>query len=392
MKQTTTTHWSVVLDIIDAGLARDPEKVRNYAELLAGRLEEVGDAAIAKRIRQRLHRAPSATRPAFPGTSATQALSPQNVFAPVDPESRSPFTDEVTVLDEEPLILPMAARSEVDRLINLRRRADEFLRAGIPVARSLLLYGPPGCGKTSTARYLAWQLRLPLLILRLDSVMSSYLGTTAKNLRSVFEHAARRGGILFLDEFDAVAKMRDDANEVGEIKRIVNSLIQNLDAFPRLFVVAATNHEHLLDPAIWRRFDAAIRLPLPGLDERRQLLGAFLPNPMQWDPDYTDCLALLTEGLSGADIARVVLRARQEAVLRADVSLLHLLTIEIWRHIEGMAVTSVVCSDDKLPLLQFLETKTGGQLPSRTLAALAGISHTTVVRMRHTEGELLTHA
>lgn len=383
MKQQQT-HWSVIIDIIEAALTRDPDKVRNFAELLAGRLEESGEVVIARNIRRKLQKTTIPNRPSM-GSSAT-ILTPQAVFAPVDPESRSTFTDEVRVTENEPLILPHNAMVEVDRLIKMQKMSDAFIQEDIPVPSSLLLYGPPGCGKSSSARYIARSLGLPLLILRLDAVMSSYLGNTAKNLRSVFEYASRRGAILFLDEFDAVAKMRDDSNEVGEIKRIVNSLIQNLDAFPGIFVIAATNHEHLLDPAVWRRFDATILIPLPGKEERKRLLTEFLGRE-EIESDLLSSILDLTDGFSGADIEHVVVRSRQEKLLHHSTPLIQLLVREIWYRIEGNANVFALTQDEKTSIMRFIDSRTESRLSTRTLASLVGISHTSVARMRHSEGE-----
>src|SRR5439155_16348022 len=202
------SHWSTVLDIIEAALLRDAEKARNYSSLLADRLESAGEEAVAARIRRILN---SKQMPRALNGSNSSTLSPaQTAFAPVDPESRSAFVDEVNpTVDETPVLNPLVA-TEINRFVHLQHLADDFVREGIPAPRSLLLYGPPGCGKSTTARYVARELGLPLFIFRLDAVISSYLGTTAKNLRMVFEHAARKGAVLFLDEFDALAKMRDD--------------------------------------------------------------------------------------------------------------------------------------------------------------------------------------
>ena len=132
-----------------------------------------------------------------------------------------------------------------------------------------LIYGPPGVGKTKLARYLARQLELPCVEVRLDGLMSSFLGTTASNIGALFDFANRYRCVLFLDEFDAVAKARDDVQEIGEIKRVVNTLLQSLDSRNGAGItVAATNHEHLLDHAVWRRFDSRIELHKPDPDVR----------------------------------------------------------------------------------------------------------------------------
>ncbi len=350
------------------------------------RLEETGEAVIARNIRRKLQLASVSNRSGNANSASTFSAQSFMASAPVDPESRNTFTDEVIVLEEEPLVLPPSAYAEIERIIKLRQLADTFLQNEIPVPHSLLLYGPPGCGKSSTARFISYKLKLPLLVLRLDSVISSYLGTTAKNLRSVFEYAARRGSVLFLDEFDAIAKMRDDTHEVGEIKRIVNSLIQNLDSFTNIFVVAATNHAHLLDPAIWRRFDSSIQIPLPGPKERQALLSEFLYKENVNDNDLQR-IVMLAEGFSGDDIKHVVVRARQEHLLQPDSQLLRLLARESWHQAEGDNFTNAPGFDEKVSIIRFIDKRTEGQLSARAIAALTGISHSTIARMRHFEGE-----
>ncbi len=318
-------------------------------------------------------------------------ISPaQTAFAPVDPESRSSFIDESKSVLDKPPVLNSLAFAEINRFIQLQHHADLFVREGIPTPRSLLLYGPPGCGKSTTAQFVAHELGLPLLTVRLDAVMSSFLGTTAKNLRIVFEHAARRAAVLFLDEFDALAKMRDDSNEIGEIKRLVNSLIQNLDAFPRLYVIAATNHEHLLDPAIWRRFDFVVHLQLPSSDERMILLRQFLAQTEIEESDLR-WIAIMTEGCTGGDLEQIAIRTRQENVLSTDVPAIHLLVKEVWWRMEGSKLTSKPSVEDKATLVTFIDNRTHGKIPARTIEMLTGISDSTVARIRRTKGETITH-
>nr|WP_276533784.1 ATP-binding protein [Stenotrophomonas acidaminiphila] len=168
----------------------------------------------------------------------------------------------------------------------------------------MLIYGPPGVGKTQLARHVAAELGLPLLTARCDSLISSFLGSTAKNIRRLFDHAAERPCVLFLDEFDALAKARDDAQELGELKRVVVGLLQNIDAMPPSSVlIAATNHQQLLDPAVWRRFAFRVHIDLPNRDLRAALLNAYLG---KFKPrDHSDWVVNLSEGFSGATLREV---------------------------------------------------------------------------------------
>lgn len=181
-------------------------------------------------------------------------------------------------------------------------RLSELL--AVPHLRCLL-YGEPGVGKTQLARYIARHLDLPCVEARLDGLVSSFLGTTARNIGALFDFANRYRCVLFLDEFDALAKARDDAHELGEIKRVVNTLLQCLDAREgRGFTIAATNHEHLLDGAVWRRFDARILVPKPDTEARKTILSRNL-QPVELDAPSRALLDWVTDGLTGADIANL---------------------------------------------------------------------------------------
>lgn len=153
------------------------------------------------------------------------------------------------------------------------RRWDEIDRRGIPRRQRILFHGPPGCGKTSAAEALATEIGLPLVVVRIDAVVSSYLGETASNLHRIFDFVSRGSWVLLFDEFDALGKARDDSTEHGEVKRVVTAFLQMLDAFrgPSL-LIAATNHEQLLDSALWRRFDEVLEFPRASVHQSRRLL------------------------------------------------------------------------------------------------------------------------
>jgi SpoVK/Ycf46/Vps4 family AAA+-type ATPase len=151
---------------------------------------------------------------------------------------------------------------------------------------------------------------------RLDSLISSYLGTTAKNIRTLFEYAQRMPCVLFLDEFDAIAKARDDSNELGELKRVVNSLLQNVDAMSNdSLLIAATNHEQLLDPAVWRRFDSRIEIEKPDIEAEIKLIDLFSDKAGSFTDKEKYEMALAFQGFSGAEIETIIVNAIRTSVI-----------------------------------------------------------------------------
>ena len=175
------------------------------------------------------------------------------------------------------VVLPANQRKLLLQILQEHNENAKLAEHNLPVANRLLLCGPPGCGKTMTANAIAHELGLPMAYVRLDGLVSSYLGQTSVNLRKVFTSVGTMPIVLFLDEFDAIAKKRDDGNEMGELKRVVTALLQNFDNMPdNVFLIAATNHEHLLDPAIWRRFNYVINFGYPDDEQRAELIGRWL--------------------------------------------------------------------------------------------------------------------
>lgn len=170
-------------------------------------------------------------------------------------------------------VLAASPAAIVERFLRERREREGLLREGFAPPRSLLLKGSPGTGKTMLACWMAQQLELPLVVLDLATAISSFLGKTGANLRRSLDYARANPCILLLDEFDAIGKRRDDNTEVGELKRIVNVLLKELEEWPlHSVLIAATNHPELLDPAINRRFDVVLEIPLPGEAERIAIL------------------------------------------------------------------------------------------------------------------------
>jgi len=246
--------YTEISKIIEGALSGDKEKVFNYSKILAKNLENNGDLALSRKINNLLSKKRG-------GILSLDSLSSK----PVDGESRMDMVDICyPIIDRDKLILNNEIDNKIKEFIKGYENRDKLLKAGIDEPCTLLLYGPPGCGKTSMAQYISMETGLPLVTARLDGMISSLLGSTAKNIRKIFDFASRQECILFLDEFDVIAKIRDDKNETGELKRVVNSLIQNIDVFSKdSIIIAATNHHELLDPAIWRRFNRVLSVSKP---------------------------------------------------------------------------------------------------------------------------------
>jgi SpoVK/Ycf46/Vps4 family AAA+-type ATPase len=214
------------------------------------------------------------------------------------------------------LVLDDATRRTLERIVDENRKADLLKTYGARPANRILFCGPPGCGKTVSAEAIAAQLYLPLALVRFDAVVSSYLGETAANLRKVFDFARSRPMVVLFDEFDAIGKDRASLEEHGEIKRVVNSFLQILDGFRSDTVtIAATNHQGLLDPALWRRFDEIVFFDMPDAPAIECLLRSNL-RQIGIDPALDlHCLAQELVGLSHADVERIARDAVKEMLL-----------------------------------------------------------------------------
>ncbi|WP_412058356.1 AAA family ATPase [Bartonella sp. DGB2] len=176
--------------------------------------------------------------------------------------------------DENDIVLGDAARLALEEILIEYERADILLAHGLQPAQRLLFCGPSGCGKTLAAEVIASALQMPLLVVRLDCVITSLLGETSANLRKVFDYVSSRPVVALFDEFDALSKDRGAGDDHGELKRSVNAVLQMMDSYRgQSILIATTNYETLLDKAVWRRFDEVIRFEPPDLKQIKQLLA-----------------------------------------------------------------------------------------------------------------------
>lgn len=300
-------YFSEVSRIIDYGLAGNRDKLSSQIKMLAKQLKKHGELDEANALIVKLNNIIKSNN-----VYTQNALYQKPI--PVEKDNRFPLADYETFSENDVwLALPENIDEKVNQFLTYIKHKGKLEEEGIPVNPTMLLHGSPGTGKSKLAAFIAAKLSLPLITARSDALVSSYLGSTSKNIRMLMDYAQERECVLFLDEFDALAKGRDDSHEVGELKRVVVSLLQNIDALDNVILIAATNHPHLLDRAVWRRFQYKIEVPLPDEESRKAIVS-------KWIKGYVsekglDLFSNISEGISGAEIENLVFEYKRECVL-----------------------------------------------------------------------------
>ncbi|AZO19073.1 MAG: AAA family ATPase [Mesorhizobium sp.] len=309
---------------------------------------------------------------------APTSLSPLRDFGgaivPVDADSRLALakSEFPVVLSGSP-ILDRNLKARIEQIVVEQRQLSALEREGLGPTRSLLFVGPPGVGKTMSARWLASLLGRPLITLDLATVMSSYLGKTGGNIRSVLEYAKSVESVLLLDEFDSIAKKRDDEGDVGELKRLVTVLLQEVDDWPSTsLLIAATNHGELLDPAVWRRFDDILEFRAPDADERMEVLVSLFGGDVEKLEEWLPVLVNIWEGRSFSDLTRTAQWIRRRAIT-SDNTVLDILLDRIGHELRGGS------PDDRKRAARLLAER---GYSDRKISEIVGISRDTIRKSR----------
>ena len=306
-----------------------------------------------------------------------------NTPLPVNKETSTPLA-EVIFGDKLPIHSPIFNETliqAIDSILDEWKNLEKIAKVDIEPVRSCLIYGAPGTGKTQLALWMARKLGLPVVMARLDGLVSSFLGTTSRNIGTLFNFADNYRCLLLLDEFDAIAKFRADPQEVGEIKRVVNTLLQSLDARKnRGFTIGITNHEGLLDPAVWRRFDAQIEVPRPSFEARVEIIKRELP-PVNLKETQIKFLSWLLEGGTGADVERLSRWIKKSYAVSKDFAHEFLNLAQQFIFLNGNRVGDgqilhVMGDKDKL----ILELKRGLNFTQTDIAELLGQNKSTISR------------
>lgn len=357
---------SDLAQVVRMALSEQTDDVRMYAARLV-RKYRGSDPLLAEQLDAYLRaRAP---RSAAPLRKASPGAAPSAV--PVDDESRlsllKVFRDSP---DREPPLLARDVTETLGQLVQERRQTERLAAQGLQPTRSAIFVGKPGLGKTLTARWLAAQLNVPLFVLDLTAVMSSLLGRSGTNLRAALDYSKRTPCVLLLDEIDAIAKRRSDDSDIGELKRLVTVILQEVDEWPSTgMLLAATNHPELIDPALWRRFDLVIEFKSPNAAATKEAIKRFLGKDIGIFSAWLDILTYAFKGQSFSDIEREIQRFRRAVALgvASDSDL-----------IEDFMRGRVISLEhaDRITLASLMATKT--KLSQHAISDITGVSRDTI--------------
>lgn len=292
--------------LVRAHLEGDEAHFQSVAMQLAAHEARLGHGNLARELRDLIDEAKA--RRGKPALQPVPLAQPRGELAELLSVSYPKLRFADMVLTDE-------VSGRLHRLVKEHRQVAKLRSHGLMPRKKLLLIGPPGTGKTMTASVLAGELGLPLFVVRLDSLMTKFMGETAAKLRLVFDAVRQTRGVYLFDEFDSIGSERGLLNDVGEIRRVLNSFLQLIEQDTSdSLLIAATNHKGLLDHALFRRFDDVVEYPLPDGERVIAILKArlagFKKDPLDWGS-----LAQAAEGLSYADIARACDEAIKDAVI-----------------------------------------------------------------------------
>jgi SpoVK/Ycf46/Vps4 family AAA+-type ATPase len=308
----------LLISLVQAGNTGDKRGFRTVTEAIIAEERSKRHDVLADRLSKAI----------APNANGNGSGMQNAAITPIDSFSRGrDFISEIIPRRRmEDLVLSGASRQSLQELIEEQHRADILRAHGLEPRNRVLLVGPPGTGKTTVAEAIAEAVAVPLFVVRYEAIIGSYLGETASRLKRLFDYARTTPCVLFFDEFDAIGKERGDLHETGEIKRVVSSLLMQVDELPSYTIVAAaTNHPELLDRAAWRRFQLRLNLPMPSPKQLAEFIGTFLARLGETPGQSSAAIAKALGTISYAEAEEFCVDVRRRQVLSAGEKALKLI-------------------------------------------------------------------
>lgn len=368
---------SLIIKLIEAHCGGSEDAFRKALDDLANDEERKGNNSLSSSLRSAYSSDKKNVASLSASPMSEMSFSVQGITS--TPKDKDSTLELIEILQPKvklnDVALPKKTKEALLQIIDEQKKSDELLSKGITSTNRVLFCGPPGCGKTLTANAIAGEIDIPVAYVKLDGLVSSYLGQTGTNIRKIFEFVRNKRIMLFLDEFDAIAKKRDDAHELGELKRVVTTLLQNMDAMPaNVFLVAATNHHHLLDSAIWRRFDTSVLLELPTPNQREEIIKRFLNETLSDYKVEIKTIVIITEGMSGAQVCNYLQALAKYCVMqKKDKTVSTNEIADVW-----LKQSTLFVSEDSDAYMRALATLNKNGVSMRILEEITGISKSTL--------------
>lgn len=359
----------IIENIVNAFIEHDSKKMIGVLEDYLKKANKSGNVLVSKKLRNLITKIPSRGKTYSPSSAYSARANNEVHLNPL-----VHFSDSTVGLEE--VILNEINLKNIKDFVREWENKDKLQLHDMQPVNKLIFYGPPGTGKTKLATAIANKLDYPLVTIQLDELISAYLGKTGKNIKEIFDIARSQKVVIFLDEIDTVAKHRDDDSELGELKRVVTVLLQNIDSFPNeSILIAATNHEHLLDKALWRRFQRRFSFNIPGTEEREKLFRLFLDG-YDLSSDQYRLFAEATSGFSGSSINDFCDQLKRRSILEGErISEKNFLT-ELLSFLNASNDKSTLSKKQRYVLCKKLKAY---GLPLTEISHLSGIPYTTLI-------------
>lgn len=323
------SQFNYIKDIVKSGLENDQDKFKEALNELIEYSKKTKKVNYALQLQSLLRDAIKHEQ-----NNGPKLVGSKSYFTQIDNKELNEFILEKVTSDYkfENIVLSKSIKEKFEFFVKEHKSHDILANYNLPISNKVLLYGPSGCGKTLASYVLAGELKKMMFVINLGAIVSSKLGETSKNLAKVFRQASVEDSIIFIDEFDSLGKIRNYDQDHGEMKRIVNTILQLFDYLPQSsIVIAATNQIDMIDEALRRRFDLQIELNAPTTNQIKELINLVLKSgEFKFDKKLTDTVIKKAVGLSYYNIQKALITAIKRNVINADQNLQNIIPLKLF--------------------------------------------------------------